>query len=1007
MATLIQSKQIAGVVSASNIAGDFTVGGDIVAPSGTASLGQAIVGSISSSGPILGVRYDDIDGLPDIIAGTNITVVKDGSNFIISSSLEGGGDTTALNSFTSSYFVQSSSFDTRINELTLSDGNASFNGDRVVTNENLPDGVFNVNFETTTTVQEFLNAVFFPNVGNNAPSITTGNQTIEEFQTNGATITTVAATDVDGDSLTFNTGSSYTDDLVRVASNGVMTLNAVPTSASFNTDLVSAGVHGHLVPITANDGTDTTSKNIYIIVTPNEPPVFRETSVSGNIITSVTANLNENSSDDTLVKRVYFTDAESDTITIHSSSIDNNHFEVIKYATYVDILQNTSSLDYEQQTSYTFSISASDEHYPSQDSNAITELPITINVTDNLAPTINNQTLSAINENSANGATVGTLTAADNESDSISFVTFDLYKLFLDSSEVTQGTYGGTSQTTDPHENPFQMDSSGVITRKTGVYLNSDLIDTYQYQVKVKDNFNALISSASVITIPISDDTPATLTDNWSVGPYIKESELNSATIKTTDYGSTQAAYTSDQTGTWSSSNPAIVINSNGQLSMGVQLNGSATQSGETIDTTITFVSDFGSTTTDSLSVSVVANDAPTATFTNQTANFLDNLATTGTTMVSMSITDTEDDVPYDVTLGGTDASSLELSFANSDSSSVGIQASTNLSVKTYSYDVTIVDAYSKSTTYSNQTFTIAENDAPVASFTDNTSNYETNNANSGVSMVSVTITDTENDVPFDVVLSGTDASSLQMTFANSDSSSLEIEAASSLAAATYNYTLTVTDTAGKSNAYSRSFTITESAAQPKVYIYDVGFYNSAYNTAVGIQSEDSSTPPSITPYSSLGFMDALINNDVLGDSTFTYSYGSTQTATKLAEGTGTNLHDVLRAMGSGGTITRSSSDPFVIIFPNDSDLSGKPTTMVDSYGGSTAGEYVLEVGTDGTTIDGVNTIEASKVNQITLATSHEGSTNWFVIGHIAASRLSSANNINLGVNASSGSGGV
>ena len=273
--------------------------------------------------------------------------------------------------------------------------------------------------------------------------------------------------------------------------------------------------------------------------------------------------------------------------------------------------------------------------------------------------------------------------------------------------------------------------------------------------------------------------------------------------------------------------------------------------------------------------------------------------------------------------------------------------------------------------------------------------------------MVSVTITDTENDVPFDVVLSGTDASSLQMTFANSDSSSLEIEAASSLAAATYNYTLTVTDTAGKSNAYSRSFTITESAAQPKVYIYDVGFYNSAYNTAVGIQSEDSSTPPSITPYSSLGFMDALINNDVLGDSTFTYSYGSTQTATKLAEGTGTNLHDVLRAMGSGGTITRSSSDPFVIIFPNDSDLSGKPTTMVDSYGGSTAGEYVLEVGTDGTTIDGVNTIEASKVNQITLATSHEGSTNWFVIGHIAASRLSSANNINLGVNASSGSGGV
>jgi hypothetical protein len=987
MATLIQSKQIQGIVSASNIAGDFTVGGNIQAPEGTASLGQAIVGSISSSGPILGVRYDDIDGSPDIIAGTNITVAKDGSNFIISSSATGDADVDSLNSFTSSYFVQSSSFDSRINELSIS-GSGSFNGDRVVTNENLPSGIYNANFETTTTVQEFLNAVFFPSTGNNAPSISTGNQTIEEFESNGATITTISATDADGDSLTFNTGSSYTDDLVRVASNGVMTLNAVPTSASFNTDLVSAGVHGHLVPITANDGTDTTSKNIYIIVTPNEAPVFRETSVSGNVITSVTVNLNENSVDDTLVKRVYFTDAESDTITIHSSSIDNNHFEVIKYATYVDILQNTSSLDYEQQTSYTFSISASDEHYPSQDSNAITELPITVNVTDNLSPTINNQTLSAINENSANGATVGTLTAADNESDSISFVTFDLYKLFLDSSEVTQGTYGGTSQTTDPHENPFQMDSSGVVTRKTGIYLNSDLIDSYQYQVKVKDNFNALISSASVITIPIDDDTPATLTDNWSAGPYIKESELNSATIKTTDYGSTQAAYTSDQTGTWSSSNPAIVINSSGQLSMGVQLNGSVTQSGETIDTTITFVSDFGSTTTDSISVSVVANDAPTATFTNQTDNFLDNLATTGTTMVSMSITDTEDDVPYDVTLGGTDASSLELSFANSDSSSVGIQASTNLSVKTYSYDITIVDNYSKSTTYSNQTFTIAENDAPVASFTDQSSNYETDNAVTDASMVSVTITDTENDVPFDVVLSGTDASSLKMTFGNSNSSSLDIEAATNLSAATYNYTLTVTDTAGKSNAYSRSFTISESAAQPIVYIYRSNYGSEAglsgnYNALMGASTVTSDTPPEVSAYTANSLSPYRLISSSLGDDTMTLA--GSKTMTKVATLSGSNFDTIISE--SNPFTMGASAEQYIIIAPAGSTMTGIPTSMTDGFGDNTEGRYVFALKGDG----GLWGAEPSVIHLIDTVGSINGYDKHFVIGRSGQNAVTSA----------------
>ena len=987
MATLIQSKQIEGIVSASNIAGDFTVGGDIQAPDGTASLGQAIVGSISSSGPILGVRYDDIDGSPDIIAGTNITVVKDGSNFIISSSASGSADVTALNSFTSSYFVESSSFDTRINELSIS-GSASYDGDRVVTNENLPSGVYNVNFGTTTTVQEFLNAVFFPSTGNTAPSISTGNQTIEEFESNGATITTISATDVDGDSITFGTGSSYTDDLVRVATNGVMTLNAIPTSASFNTDLVSAGVHGHLVPITAYDGTDTTSKNIYIIVTPNEAPVFRETSVSGNVITSVTANLNENSADDTLVKRVYFTDAESDTITIYSSSIDNNHFEVIKYATYVDILQNTSSLDYEQQTSYTFSISASDEHYPSQDSNAITTLPITVNVTDNLAPTINNQTLSSISENSANGATVGTLTAADNESDSITFVTFDLYKLFLDGSEVSQGTYSGTSQLSDPHENPFQMDSSGVVTRKTGVYLNSDLINSYQYQVKVKDNFNALISSASVITIPISDDTPASLTDNWSAGPYIKESELNSATIKTTDYGSTQAAYTSDQTGNWSSSNPAIVINSSGQLSMGVELSGSVTQSGETIDTTITFTSDFGSTTTDSISISVVANDAPTAAFTNQTANFLDNLATTGTTMVSMSITDTEDDVPYNVTLGGTDAADLQLAFANSNSSSVGIQASTNLSVKTYSYDVTIVDNYSKSTTYSNQTFTIAENDAPVASFTDQSANHETDNAVTGTSMVSVTITDTENDVPFDVVLSGTDASSLQMTFGNSNSSSLDIEAATNLSAATYNYTLTVTDTAGKSNAYSRSFTITESAAQPIVYIYRSNYGSEAglsgnYNALMGASTVTSDTPPEVSAYTANSLSPYRLISSSLGNDTMTLA--GSKTMTRVATLSGSHFDTIISE--SNPFTMGASAEQYIIVAPSGSTMTGIPTSMTDGFGDNTEGRYVFALKGDG----GLWGAEPTVIHLIDTVGSINGYDKHFVIGRSGQNAVTSA----------------
>ncbi len=992
-----------------------------------------------------------------------------------------------------------------------------FNGNRVVSQEKLPT-MFTSSFNpgTSGSVIDFLNAVFYPNT---EPTITTGNQTIEEYTSNSSTIVTIAGTDPEGQSLTFGTASSYSDDLVRVASNGVLTLNALAESSSFNTDLVG-GVHGHTFTATATDTFNATiEKDITIFVTPNESPKFREGSTGGNVITSVTSNLNENSTNNTLVKRVFFTDAEGDTITITTSSIDNNHFDVTVYGTYLDIRQNTGSLDYEQQTQYTFSITASDEHFENgQDSDSRTFLPITINVTDNLAPTLSNQTLSSINENSSNGASVGSISATDNEGDSISFVTFDLHKLELDNSNVASGSYGGTSQLTNPHENPFQMDSSGNVTRKTGVVINSDLINEYQYRVQVRDNFNSTISNVAIVTIPISDDTAATITDNWSAGPYIKESELSGTTIKTTDYGSTQADYGSNQSGTWGSSNSAISINSNGSLSLNVNLSGSVTQSGDTIDSTITFTNGFGTTTTDSLTVNVIENDAPTATFTNQTSNLNANLATANTNLVLVGISDTESDTPYSASLSGTDASKLNLDYQNSNSSSVYIRANEDLSAGTLTYNLKVTDNYNKSTTYSNQTIAIATpdggtlggdttsyiiesgengesirdasgfgagnqsqmsvsyspnygsqavqgsswtssnpaisintsgqlslaldisgsttgsgddivstigfqdqygnagsgtvtvnvfaNQAPTATFTNQTSNFETDLATTGTTMVSMSISDVESDTPFSASLTGTDASSLQLFYTNANSSSVGIQASTNLSAATYNYNVKVTDNFGKSREYnSRSFTVDTSADNGKVYLYDVGFSNATYNTAVGISSEDSSTPPIATPYSNIGFLDAVINDDVIGDSTFTYSYGSTQTATKLQEASGSNLHDVLRSMGSSGTISRNSSKHFVILFPSGSDMSGIPTSTTAEYGDNTVGRYTLEVGGDGTTIDGTNTIEASEINQMTLATSHVGYTKWFMVG--ATNQFASSTSINLGLNPSSGSGGV
>ena len=84
-----------------------------------------------------------------------------------------------------------------------------------------------------------------------------------------------------------------------------------------------------------------------------------------------------------------------------------------------------------------------------------TILPISVSVTDNVHPTINNQTLSSISENSSNGAVV-TISATDNEGDTITFSDFTLYKLELDDANVSSASYGGTSQS-DPTNNAFNV----------------------------------------------------------------------------------------------------------------------------------------------------------------------------------------------------------------------------------------------------------------------------------------------------------------------------------------------------------------------------------------------------------------------------------------------------------------------------------------------------------------------------------------------------------------------
>jgi len=248
--------------------------------------------------------------------------------------------------------------------------------------------------------------------------------------------------------------------------------------------------------------------------------------------------VNENSTDGSTIATIYFTDENSDTITIRTGSVTPaDHFNYTINATNVVITQDTASLDYESITSYTLSLTASDEHYESGvDDNSFTTLSIRIPVQDNNPPVVNDQELTAINENSSNGTIVDSVVATDAESDTITWGNFTLLSAYMDGvgTNVTS-SLGGTSLY-DPHPNPFQINSAnGQVTRKTGVFLNSDVANRYQYQVRVTDKFNT-DSDTGVITIPITDDAASSIGTDGNTY-YIQEGAETGDNLTTNSNG--------------------------------------------------------------------------------------------------------------------------------------------------------------------------------------------------------------------------------------------------------------------------------------------------------------------------------------------------------------------------------------------------------------------------------------------------------------------------------------
>lgn len=864
--------------------------GDVVSTIAEAeySGSEPVSGSILETGSLL---------VTGSVSNNVLTFTKgDGSTFdlTVDTGSGGGGSTDTGSLLTTASVSDATITFTKGNsdtfEITVDNVNTAsfleefsiFDGDRLVSNTNFPSGIYNNNFGTSGSLSNFIEAVFFPNT---APTLTSVTFSIEEFEASSSIVGVVTASDAEGQTITFGTQSSYTDDIFRINStSGEITANTLMTT-SLNTD-TSQGYSSSKFPITLTDTFGgVTNDDVFIRVLPNAAPVWREGGVGGNIITAATTSLSESSAAGSKAQ-YYFTDEEGDTIAIETGSLTSEFSDAFRLeisSSFVRLVQTTASLDYETYTSYSFALTASDQHYPSPDPDSIAYLPVLVSVVDNLAPTVDNQTLTGVNENSSALTSAGTISVNEPEGDVVTFVSFTLKSLALDGSPVATGSYSGTGQD-DPTEDAFEVTSAGVVRRKNSVFINSDIINSYVYTVTVRDNFNNTTDDGD-ITIPIADDAAPSITDNWVNGPYIIESAVDGDAIRTNSngYSGTQADFNSNQSVTWTVAPSSVIsINGSGNLSLNTNLSGSLTGSGDSISASVTASNSFGTTNQTTFTIQVTENQAPTATFNANISLLTSSLAVSGSTIASLTGSDPQGlDNIISASIFGDDANKFELHAVNSAATTrrYSVQPTSSLEVGTYSISGSVFDAF------------------------------------------------------------------------------------------------------GKSSSANLDFNIVEYPSIPDVFIYSSTRGQSApipanYSGLLG-NGTTSGTPIFEWASGSLG-----------NEGPITLSGGVMTLIGSASSGLDNNnlAHIVSASIGSVNPSENEAGNHLIyIVYPSSSDLPGRPSSMTDSFGGSTAGEYVLYYFTDA--VD--KGIVGSQLDNFTISTGYTSSdgtistdyTDWTVLG--------------------------
>ena len=844
------------------------------------------------------------------------------------------------------------------NAVTVTLRQTPFDGNRVMTNPTLGQ-LYSDEFNagTSGSIVDFLNGVFFPN---SAPSISSSNFVMNEFEEGNTVVGTITATDAEqsvaSGTLTFGTGS-YASAIFQIHSgSGQITVQPNKhTTASLNTTNRGDGTLAHPFPVTINDGFVTSSANIFIRITPNTAPVFRTTSAAGSIVTSQTGSVNENTTNGTTVLTFFVSDSESDTITIHplSQSVANRFAMTtssVSGGKQIIITTATASFDFESITQHNLFVSASDNHHGNTSGSYLTTLPIRINVTDNAAPTMGSHTFNVHEQSGSNvdnglgantnGQTrVGQLTANDAEGDTITFTGLS----------VTSGSGKDNSNQSNPANDPFQVSSTGEVQLKAGQYLNADVYKQYKYNASYRDNFNNA-SSSGVITINILPEPVPSLTSNAPF--FMIESGVATDTVRVGTDGNSGAVadFNSNTTVSMSvSSSGFFALSSGGNLSLATNVSASAFTSGSTITGAVSASTAYGTVATSSFSVKITKNNPPTPSFSNTSANLNTNGARPSNTLTTISFSDAESDALEHPSFVFTDPSG-QLN-TNKVGDTYQVRATTNLSASSYQMTASIKDEHGFSVGTTEHTITIAA--ASTGTLTTNGTFRVRDTATSGDNIVTAADGDptgTQGDLGVTYSPQYNSQAVAAFTSSNSDVAVAsngnltlggDMGGAGRQAGDSFTSNITWQDQFGNVGGPT-SITINVVATPNLVYGYGwSGGSSTGEATSIASMGDAGADESAVTS----GSFIAHLQSGSLG-STFTPSYvGGTATLHKSSSLTTMSDSNSEGISTLGYFNFASVSQRLCIIFPSASSQGGKPASMYDGVppdSSATANEYYV-----------------------------------------------------------------